>query len=49
MLPPSPFTFAFLAPAGFGGQSLMIQAAVISPAAANGIFAATDAHEIVFL
>ena len=38
----------FAAPAGLPGVSLMAQAISISPLAANGIFAASDAHEIRF-
>lgn len=49
LLPDPFFNFAFTAPGGFGGTSLMIQGAVVTPAAANGIFAASDAHEIRFL
>ncbi|MGE3173476.1 MAG: hypothetical protein AB7O97_12700 [Planctomycetota bacterium] len=35
-----------VAPNGFAGTSLMIQGIVISPSAQNGIYAATNAHEI---
>ncbi len=38
----------YTAPAGFGGSSIMLQAVVIDPNAANGIFAASDGYEIQF-
>lgn len=38
----------WLAPAGFPSISLVVQALAISPSAANGLYAATDAHEIQF-
>lgn len=49
VLPAPSFNFAFVAPAGFSGLSIMMQAAVLSPATVNGLFAASHAHEIVIL
>ena len=36
----------FFAPTGLAGTSVMVQAVVISPSAANSVYAASDAHEI---
>jgi hypothetical protein len=49
VLPAPSFNFAFVAPAGFSGLSIMMQAAVLSPATVNGLFAASHAHEIIIL
>lgn len=40
------FSFVTAAPPFLAGQSVMFQAVAVSGTAANGIFAATDAHEI---
>jgi hypothetical protein len=41
--------FSFTVPPGLTGLSLLIQGAVLTPLAANGILVATNAHEIQFL
>lgn len=40
-------TFTFTVPAGVSGQVIRVQAFAVNPSAANGIFAATAAHDIV--
>lgn len=49
LLPPSGFALAATVPLGLSGLSVMLQGYTVSVASANGIFAATDAHEIRFL
>lgn len=46
LLPPGGMTLALGVPPGMGGMSALIQGVVIAPTAANGVYAATDAHEI---
>lgn len=48
-LPPGGLSFGYLVPPGLGGFALRLQGVALSPSAANGIFATTDAHEIHFL
>ena len=38
----------FVTPMGLSGSSVMVQGLVINPLVANGLYAATDAHEIQF-
>ncbi len=45
-LGPLPANWTFPVPSGFAGVSLMLQPIALDPAAANGLFAAGDAHEI---
>lgn len=40
------FTFSTIVPTFLSGQSVMFQAVALSGSAGNGVFAATDAHEI---
>lgn len=47
-LPPGGSTFNLVAPPGIGGLSLLIQGAVVTPLAPNGVLFSTDAHEIRF-
>jgi len=37
-----------VAPTGLPGLSVMMQGLIIHPAAGNGLYAASDAHEIRF-
>lgn len=48
LLPPGGLTFNVAIPAGLFGNSLMLQALSLSSTAINGVFAATDGHEIAF-
>lgn len=46
LIGPGGFVFTTAAPVSLSGQSVMFQAVALSGAANNGLFAATDAHEI---
>lgn len=49
LLPPGGVTLGLIVPPGLVGTTVRVQAFVISTWAANGIYAATDAHEIEIL
>jgi len=38
----------FVVPSGLAGFNILLQALTLSPAAANGVYAASDGHEIRF-
>ena len=46
LIGPGGFMFTTVAPAALSGQSVMFQAVALSGTASNGLFAATDAHEL---
>ena len=46
---PGGSSYGYGIPAGLGGTSVFIQGLAFDPAAANGFFAATDAHELQLL
>lgn len=46
-LPPAGVDLYYQIPPGLGGFTLRVQAAAISPAAGNGLFAVTPAHDII--
>ena len=48
LLGPNGVSHYYQMPGGLSGFSFMIQAYPFSPAAANGVFAISDAHEIRF-
>jgi hypothetical protein len=45
---PGGATLTYLIPPGFGGSSFIVQGLALNSGAANGIFAASNAHEIEF-
>jgi hypothetical protein len=47
-LPPAGTGLSVIVPAGLAGFTLRLQGLVFSASAANGVFAVTDAHELVF-
>ena len=49
LLPSGGLTFQFVIPAGLVGATLRIQALALSPAAANGIVASSNAHDFRML
>lgn len=49
LLLPTGFDALYSLLPGLAGMSILIQAAVLSPVALNGVFATTDAHEIYIL
>lgn len=44
----APVDFTFFVPANLTGFTAILQGVVLDPAAQNGIFAATDAHQVIF-
>ena len=46
VLPPTGMTLPFVVPSNLAGISFNLQAVTVTPIAANGFFASTDAHEL---
>lgn len=49
LLPPSGVTLNYVTPSGLAGQSILVQGAILTPTATNGLFAITDGYEVRFL
>jgi len=49
LLPPGGLLLGFVVPPGLVGTTVRIQGFVISPLASNGLYATTDAHEVLLL